>query len=196
MGNSKVIFGGEVLIDLTTDTVTEDNLLLNKTAHGKDGELIVGKCTYDANTSNFNTNESAAASEDILVGASAYANGKKIVGEMPNIGAAKGEISTRDGKYAISRGYHDGSGTVEIDADERAKINPENIRLGVSILGVVGTMSGTEGEKKQIKSVTPTKAGFTVLPDDGYTCLTEVEIKPIPITYTANSAGGTTVTIA
>ena len=39
---SKVIYDGNTLIDLTEDTVTEESLLLGKTAHGADGKLIVG----------------------------------------------------------------------------------------------------------------------------------------------------------
>ena len=42
MGISKVEFGAETLIDLTADTVTSSNLKQGVTAHGADGELIVG----------------------------------------------------------------------------------------------------------------------------------------------------------
>lgn len=41
--NSKVIFNGDVLIDLTADTVTADKLLKGITAHGKDGAPITGR---------------------------------------------------------------------------------------------------------------------------------------------------------
>lgn len=58
-----------------------------------------------------------------------------------------------------------------------------------------GYAKGVSSEKRQAKEVTPTTAGFTVLPDDGYTCLTEVVVKPIPYVENANSAGGKTVTI-
>jgi hypothetical protein len=57
-------------------------------------------------------------------------------------------------------------------------------------------MSGSEAEKKQTKEVTPTVDGFSVLPDSGYTCLTEVTVKAIPYVESNNSAGGITVTIA
>ncbi len=40
---SKVIFGGETLIDLTEDTVTADALKKGITAHAKNGEPIVGE---------------------------------------------------------------------------------------------------------------------------------------------------------
>lgn len=40
MAYSKIIYGGNVLIDLTGDTVAADKLLAGVTAHGKDGEEI------------------------------------------------------------------------------------------------------------------------------------------------------------
>lgn len=42
MAYSKIIYGGNVLIDLTADTVTADALLSGTTAHDKAGNLIVG----------------------------------------------------------------------------------------------------------------------------------------------------------
>lgn len=42
MGVNKVEFGGKTLVDLTSDTVNEQNLLSGYTAHNKAGELIQG----------------------------------------------------------------------------------------------------------------------------------------------------------
>jgi len=42
MGVNKVEFGGDTLIDLTSDTVTSNNLLNGATAHSADGEPVVG----------------------------------------------------------------------------------------------------------------------------------------------------------
>lgn len=42
MAYNKVVYGKDVLIDLTRDTVTEDVLLFNKTAHDKSGNEITG----------------------------------------------------------------------------------------------------------------------------------------------------------
>lgn len=50
MAYSKIIYGGNVLIDPTGDTVAADKLLAGITAHGKDGEEITGTCAYDAAT--------------------------------------------------------------------------------------------------------------------------------------------------
>lgn len=45
MAISKVILGDQTLMDLTNDTVTADNLLEGYTAHGANGEPILGAAT-------------------------------------------------------------------------------------------------------------------------------------------------------
>lgn len=191
MAVSKVIYGGDVLIDLTADTVTKEKLLAGTTAHGANGEKIIGTCDYDANTQD--ANATAAA---ILVGNKAVVRGVMVQGEMPNNAARTESISTKAGTYTIPQGYHDGSGKVQIATTEQAKLIPENIRDGVTILGVVGEMSGTEDAKPQSKTVTPTTEEQTVLPDNGYNYLSQVTVAAIPYTENPNSAGGITVTIA
>lgn len=191
MANSKIVLAsGEVLIDLTGDTVEPNKLLKGITAHGKDGEPVTGTCTYDADTQ-----DATATAAEILKGKTAYNKGAKVTGTMPNNGAVAGKIATKDGTYTIPQGYHDGSGAVTIDPAEAAKIVPENIRDGVTVLGVLGTMSGTEGAKPQAKIVTPTFTEQEILPDEGYNYLSSVTVAAIKITKTDNSAGGTTVTI-
>lgn len=190
MAISKVVYGGETLIDLTGDTITADKLKKGYKAHGADGEVITGTCEHDANTQDATANES-----EILATKTAYARGNKVTGKMPNNGAVTGTISTKAGKYTIPQGYHDGSGYVEISTTEQAKIVAGNIRQGVTILGITGTMSGSEGIKSQSKSVTPSTAEQTVLPDSGYTHLSQVTVAAIPYVESNNSAGGKTVTI-
>lgn len=191
MAISKVIYGGDILIDLTGDTVTADKLLSGVKAHGADGELVTGTCTYDANTQ-----DATATASEILSGKTAYNKGSKVTGSMKNNGAVSGSISTKAGKYTVPQGYHDGSGTVQIDSTEQSKLIPGNIRAGVTVLGVTGSMSSTEGAKPQSKEITPSTAKQTVLPDTGYNYLSQVVVNAIPYNESTNSAGGTTVTIA
>lgn len=190
MAISKVVYGGNTLIDLTADTVTKDKILKGYTAHGADGELMTGTCEYDANTQ-----DATAADSEILAGKTAYVKGTKKTGTMKNNGAVAGKITTKAGKYTVPQGYHDGSGAVQIDATEQAKLVPDNIRDGITILGVTGTMSGSEDVKAQSKEVTPSTEEQTVLPDEGYNSLTSVVVKAIPYTESDNPAGGKTVTI-
>ena len=190
MGVSKVVYGGNILLDLTGDTVTADKMLSGYTAHGKDGEVLTGTCPYDSDTT-----DATAAVAEVFNGKTFYARGNKLTGTMPNNGAVSGTIKTKEGTYIVPQGYHDGSGTVGIDNAENAKIIPANIREGISILGVIGEMSGSEGMKPQAKTVTPSSVKQVVTPDDGYNCLSQVTVNAIPYVESENSAGGITVTI-
>lgn len=185
---NKLVVGNETKFDLTADTVTADRLLKDITAHDKSGAPITGTCTYDADTQ-----DATAAVAEILEGKTAYARGTKLTGTMPNKGAVSGTIATKEA-YTIPMGFHDGSGTVSIDATESAKIVAGNIKSGVTILGVEGTFSG-ESVTAQTKSVTPTMSVQTVLPDEGFDYLSQVEVAAIPVNYSDNSAGGQTCTI-
>lgn len=190
MANNKIIYGGEVLIDLTADTVAKNNVLSGYTFHDKSGEILEGECTYDSNTQ-----DATATTSEILKGKTAYVRGTKITGDMTNNGAVTGTISTKAGKYTIPQGYHDGSGSVEISTTEQAKLIPTNIREGITILGVEGTMSGQEAVNAQSIEVTPSKVQQEIVPQDGYNFLSSVTVKAIPYVESENSAGGTTVTI-
>lgn len=187
---SKVVYGGRTLIDLTQDTVVENKVLANYTFHGADGSVKTGTCTFDADTQDAN-----AADSEILYGKSAYVKGTKKTGTMKNNGAVTGTISAKDEVYTVPHGYHDGSGKVSISSTEQSKLIPENIREGVTVLGVTGIMSGTEDANPQAKVVTPSTTTQEILPDDGYNYLSQVTVNPIPYEEAENSAGGMTVTI-
>lgn len=190
MAINKVVYGSKTLIDQTGDTVEAGKILAGYTAHDKAGEPITGACTFDVDSQ-----DATAAVAELLSGKTAYARGTKLVGTMPNKGAVTGSINTADGKYSIPMGSHDGSGTVGLDAAEKAKLAPGNIKAGVTILGVAGSYDG-EAVNAQSKSVTPQTVAQTVQPDDGYDYLAAVTVAAIPYTESDNSAGGKTVTIA
>lgn len=187
--NSKIVFYGETLMDLTGDNVTADKLLSGITAHDKTGAPVTGTCTFDADTK-----DATATAAEILTGKTAYKNGQKVTGTMPNKGAVALKVTQKGTPVTIPAGYHDGSGTAGIADTEEAKLIAGNIKSGVEILGVTGTYAG-ELVNGQKKTVTPAKAQFSVLPDEGYDHLTEVVVNGVPIAYADNPAGGQTVTI-
>lgn len=187
---NKFVYHGDTKFDLTSDTVDASKLLSGVKAHDKSGAPITGTCTFDSDTS-----DDTAAVAEILAGKTAHARGTQLTGTMPNRGSVTGTISTVDGEYTIQQGYHDGSGKVSIDATEQAKLIAANIREGITVLGVTGTMSGQEDVKAQSKTVTPTASAQTVTPDTGYNYLSQVTVNAIPYVETDNSAGGKTITI-
>ena len=192
MAKNKVVFGGVVQIDLTDATLGQSDgakILSGETAYGKDGEKITGSCSYDADTS-----DADASASEILLGKTAYVNGNKLTGTMPNNGAVSGEIDDVSTPYTVPAGYHDGSGTVSVDATEAAKLIPGNIKDGVTILGVTGTLEPASGVTAQAKTATPYTTQQTILPDSGYDYLSQVTVAAIYYNEVAN-AYGTTVEI-
>lgn len=190
MAVNKIVFGNETLLDLTADTVSADKLAEGITAHDKSGEIITGTNTFDSDTSN-----ATVAVAEILEGKTAYARGVKVTGTMPNRGGINSTISEKTDEVAIQQGYHDGSGSVKISATEQAKIIAPNIKQGVEILGITGTLEPSSNVTAQSKTVTPTLTSQTILPDSGYDYLSQVTMLAIARTDSDNAAGGTTVTI-
>ena len=189
---NKVIYGGETLIDLTGDDVTRSDVAAGKQFHLPTGEITTGTNTYDADTS-----DATAVAAEILSGKTAYKNGTKLTGTMPNRGQQTGAITTKAGTVTIQQGYHDGSGTIGIDSAEQAKLIANNIREGITILGVEGTMSGSEGVAATAANVTPYTTAQTITPADlgDYNSITQINIAAIAYSETDNAAGGVTVTI-
>ena len=189
---NKIVYGGRTLIDLTADTITADKLLEGFTAHDKSGAIITGTNTYDSDTS-----EDTVAVAEMLIGKTAHARGTQLTGTMPNNGSITGTITDLDDEYTVAQGYHDGSGKVSISSTEKAKLIANNIRQGVEILGVTGTMSGSEDVSAQAKTVTPSTSQQVVTPTSpDYNYLTQVTVEAISYVETANAAGGLTATIA
>lgn len=191
MAKNKVVYGNTVLIDLTDANLGAsdgDQILSGKTAYGNDGEKITGTCTFDADTS-----DATASASEILATKTAYVNGSKVTGTMPNNGGTGGTIDDLSTPYVIPAGYSDGSAEVGIDSTEAAKIIPENIKEGVEILGITGTYTG-EGVTAQAKTAEPYTTQQVILPDTGYDYLSQVTVEAIYYNETAN-AYGTTVTI-
>lgn len=186
---NKFVYHGVTKFDLTGDTIEPSDLAAGVTAHDRSGAPITGTNTFDSDTS-----DDTAAVAEILSGKTAHARGVQLTGTMPNRGAVTGVISDKDDTYTIQQGYHDGSGSVGIDATEKAKIIPGNIKAGVEILGETGTYAG-EAISVQSKTATPTNSQQVVLPDAGYDYLSQVTVNAIPYTETDNAAGGYTITI-
>lgn len=193
MAINKVIFNGNTLIDLTNDTVNSTNLLVGASAHGRDGTVVNGACSFDADTS-----DATATAAEILAGTAqnpitAYANGSKVTGTMPNNGGTDVEVSTLAGT-TIPRGFSDGSAKAILTQAEITKFVPANIKQGVTLLGVLGDYSG-EAISTMALTVTPTASAQSFDPatyNKDY--FSEVTVAAIPYVETSNTYG-TTVTI-
>ena len=90
---------------VTTENFTAGNIKTGVTIivkyRGKDLYKVLGTFTNDAN----------ATAADILNTKTAYVNGNKVTGSMPNIGAVSQSLAI-NGTYNVPKGYHNGSGRV------------------------------------------------------------------------------------
>lgn len=186
---SKVVLAtGEVPLDLTKDDVKPEHVDKGITFHDKSGAPQTGTSTKTVDASEVTT-EAA----EVLNGRP-FGKGDKIeYGTMPDNSGNNVVISSTE-PVTIPRGFTDGSSKVTISPEELAKLKPENIKEGVTILNVPGGY-GTDDFSSQSKEVTPTFEDQNVVPDEGITFLSSVTVKKIPITYTDNDAGGVTMTI-
>ena len=88
----------------------------------------------------YDTASADITSADVLTGKTAYGSGGEVSGGMANNGSTSGTISTKAGTVTIPVGYTSG-GTVSISSTEQNKIIAGNIKSGVTLLGVAGSLS-------------------------------------------------------
>lgn len=115
------------------------NVIINGVTYASVPEVDIPK-SGGGTAKFYDTAGATAASGDILSGKTAFGASGSISGGMTNNGATGGSISTKAGSVAIPAGYTSG-GSVTISSTEQAKIIATNIKSGVTILGVAGSIT-------------------------------------------------------
>ena len=99
-----------ILPETKTATPTKKSQSITPTS-GK----VLSSVTVEAIPDNFiDTTDADAMEDQILADATAYVGGVKVTGTMPNVGSASKTLDTTTTSYAIAKGYHDGTGSVNI----------------------------------------------------------------------------------
>lgn len=88
----------------------------------------------------YDTSEANITSADVLTGKTGFGASGEVAGGMPSNGSTSGTISTKAGTVTIPAGHTTG-GTVSISSTEQAKIVASNIKSGVTLLGVSGSLT-------------------------------------------------------
>lgn len=88
----------------------------------------------------YDTSGANITGADVLTGKTGYGASGSVSGSMANNGSTSGTISTKEGTVTVPAGYTTG-GTVSISSTEQSKIVASNIKSGVTLLGVAGSLS-------------------------------------------------------
>lgn len=88
----------------------------------------------------YDASEADAAAGNVLTGKVFIGQNGQDTGSMANNGSTSGTISTKAGTVTIPAGYTSG-GTVSISSTEQAKVIAGNIKSGVTLLGVSGSLT-------------------------------------------------------
>lgn len=115
------------------------NVIINSVTYQNVPEVDIPK-SGGGTAKFYDTAGANLASTDLLTGKTAFGSSGEVSGSMANNGSTSGTISTKAGTVTIPAGYTSG-GTVGISSTEQAKIIASNIKSGVTLLGVAGSLA-------------------------------------------------------
>lgn len=115
------------------------NVIINGVTYSSVPEVDIPKAG-GGNAKFYDTASATIAAGDVLTGKTGFGSAGEVLGSMPDNGSVSGSISTKAGTVTVPAGYTSG-GTVEISSDEQAKIIASNIKSGVTLLGVAGSLT-------------------------------------------------------
>ena len=206
--NNKVVLStGEVLIDLTADTVDAEHVLSGYTFHDKSGAAVTGSSTYDSDTS-----DDTAAVSEILSGKTAHARGALLTGTMPNNGAVSKALDAGTPSYTIPKGYHSGAGKVSV-AVETKTVTPTKaaqdivpstgkVLTKVSVAAIPDAFADTSGADALAANILDGKTAFVngakvtgSMPDNGSATATMDGLTTTSVTIPAGYTAGGTVSL-
>ena len=180
---------GTIVMDLTQDDVRPEYVQKDIWFHDKTGERKKGTSTKTVDASG-----ATAERIEVLDGRTFGKGDEMQSGSMPDNRGKDVIITTKDGT-PIPYGCYDQSGKARLSDEDLAKLIPENIKEGETILGVKGNF-GTDDFSAISKEIAPAFEEQIFNPsDDGVSFYSSVKVNAIKVTKQDNEFGGVTVTI-
>lgn len=115
------------------------NVIINSVTYQNVPEVDIPK-SGGGTAKFYDTADADITAADVLTGKTGYGSSGSVSGSMANNGSTSGTISTKAGTVTIPAGYTTG-GTVSISTSEQNKIIASNIKSGVTLLGVAGSLA-------------------------------------------------------
>ena len=203
---------GSGTVSITTETKNATPSKKQQTVTPTEGSVL-SSVTVNAIPAEYaDTSDATATAAQILTGQTAYVDGEKVTGTMPNNSPAATVLDTETASYTIPAGYHDGTGSVSLSLETKSAtptkaqqtIEPSEgkvlSRVTVEAIPAqyVDTSSGTAAAGDILTGKTAFVNGAAVtgsMPNNGATNLTIDGMQATSVSVPAGYTTGGTVSL-
>ena len=144
----------QIVLEEKTVTPTKSAQMITPTA-GK----VLSKVNIEPIPEEYiTTDDATATSADILSGQTAYVDGEKLEGTMPDNGAVSRTLNTETKTYTVPKGYHSGTGTVSIVTETKSIVPSKQAATVTPSTGKVLSSVSVSAIPSQYQDVSATTA--------------------------------------
>lgn len=203
---------GSGTVSITTETKSATPSKKQQTVTPTEGSVL-SSVTVNAIPAEYaDTSDATATATQILTGQTAYVDGEKVTGTMPNNSPAATVLDTETSSYTIPAGYHDGTGSVSLSLETKSAtptkaqqtIEPSEGKVlsSVTVKAIpaqfVDTSTGTAAAGDILTGKTAFVNGAAVtgsMPNNGATNLTIDGMQATSVSVPAGYTTGGTVSL-
>lgn len=203
---------GKGTVSVTVETKSATPTKEEQTVTPTEGSLLSSVTVGAIPAEYVDTTDGTATAAQILTGRTAYVDGEKVTGTMPNNSPTATVLDTETSSYTIPAGYHDGTGSVSLSLETKSAtptkaqqtIEPSEGKVlsAVTVEAIpaqyVDTSSGTAAAGDILTGKTAFVNGAAVagsMPNNGATNLTIDGMQATSVSIPAGYTTGGTVSL-
>lgn len=117
------------------------NVKINGVTYSDVPHVTIPKSSGTGSATFYDTESADVSAADVRLNKKFYGASGQATGTLADVSCASTSIATKAATVAVPAGIHAGNQSIGISSAEQAKIIGSNIKKGVTILGVDGTLS-------------------------------------------------------